>query len=163
MAELGERQQCADEKTADFIEVKARLVRRLNIPDERFTVEASIQGMHEDIRRDVVLQHPQTIKALRIAANCAESSARRTCSNATTRNDTTMDSYMAEIRALIIGMQQQNGRKLAQTTNNGTRTEATTTTGATLNQTSHNPNNAQPVNGGGRGRGGPSRRGRERG
>jgi len=48
MAEFWERQR-ADEKTADFIEQKARLARRLNIPDERFAVKASTQGMREDI------------------------------------------------------------------------------------------------------------------
>jgi len=47
-----ERRQRADEKTADFIEVKARLARRLNLPDEQFTVETVIQGMREDICRD---------------------------------------------------------------------------------------------------------------
>ena len=79
MSELWNRQQRADEKTSDFIKVKARLARFLNLLDERFTVEAAIQGMREDIRRDVVIQHPLTVNALRIAATRAEA-----CSNRTT-------------------------------------------------------------------------------
>jgi len=105
MSELWNRQQCSDEKTADFIKVKARLARRLNLPDERFAVEAAIQGMCEDIRRDVVIQHPLTIKALCIAATQAEANTRRAGNNTTTGNDTTISCCMAEIRAMITGMQ----------------------------------------------------------
>lgn len=81
MAEFWERRQRADEKTADYIEQKARLARRLNIPDKQFTVEATTQGMRDNIHRDVVLQNLQTIKALYAVANIADSSARRTGGN----------------------------------------------------------------------------------
>jgi len=47
MAEFWKRRQRADEKTADYIEDKARLARRLRVPDKRFIVEAATQGMRE--------------------------------------------------------------------------------------------------------------------
>ena len=51
--------------------------------------------MREYIRRDVVLQHQLTIKALCIATTRAGTNARRAGDNATTGNDATMNTYMA--------------------------------------------------------------------
>ena len=68
MSEFWERRQRADEKTADYIEHKARFAQRLRIPDERFIVEVATQGMRADIRCSVLFQNPTTIKALRVAS-----------------------------------------------------------------------------------------------
>ena len=68
-----------------------------------------------------------------------------------------MISYMTLIRAMFAGMQQQNGGHPVQTTDNGARTVATTTTGVTPNQTGQNRNNARQGDGGRQGRRGPPR------
>ena len=68
MSEFWERRQRAVEKTADYIEHKARFAQRLRIPHERFIVEVATQGMRTDIRCNVLFQNPTTIKALYVAA-----------------------------------------------------------------------------------------------
>ena len=63
MSEFWERRQRAVEKTADYIEHKARFAQRLRIPDERFIVEVATQGMRADIRCSVLFQNRRHLRS----------------------------------------------------------------------------------------------------
>ena len=75
-SEFWESRQGPDEKTCEYVEEKARFARRLRLPDEQFVVQGAIQGIRVDIRRDVLVQRPTTIQALRTAADIADTNAR---------------------------------------------------------------------------------------
>jgi len=95
MKEFWERCQGPDEPTGKYMEDKARLAQRMRMRNDQFTLHDTIQGMRDDIRRDVLIQRPTTLEELQKAAEVAHASTpyrgRRT----------TMSGQLAE-RAVII-------------------------------------------------------------
>ena len=76
MTEFWERCQRPDEPTSKYVEDKARLARRMRMRNDQFTLHGTIQGMCDDIRHNVLIQRPTTLKELRKVANVANASTR---------------------------------------------------------------------------------------
>jgi len=116
MTEFWGRRQGPDEKTCRYIEDKARIARQMRAQDEQFVVQGTIQGMRADVRRDVLIQRPTTIEALRTAADIADASTRAGGggqSHAQRRAAMTAHFHISGLRAMFAGMQAMmtNGRQ----------------------------------------------------
>ena len=104
MTEFWERRQTADESATSYIEEKARLARRMRIESQPFILQGIIQGLHPDVRRDVVLQRPATLEALNEAAAIADASAKSIARAKTA--DVAVSNQLAEMRAMMAVMQE---------------------------------------------------------
>jgi len=114
MTEFWERCQGPDEPTGKYVEDKAR-----------FTMHGTIQGMHDDVCRDVLLQRPTTLEELCKAADIADASTRhRGPGNGTA---TMTGGQLADLAALMAHMQRLMSSSNRQPTDPGAMADDATT------------------------------------
>ena len=76
----------------------------MRIDSQPFVLHGIIQGLRADVRRDVMLQKPTTLKALNEAAAIADASVKAAAVQS--RNDeAAISAQMAEMRAMMATMQ----------------------------------------------------------
>ena len=89
--------------------------------------------MRAVIRRDVMVQRPTIIQALRTATEIADTGARIAGGGQPKSEDAPLSSHMTELRAMFAGMEAIDSGRLSQTTDNN-NAQATTTTISAGNQ-----------------------------
>ena len=104
MTEFWHRRQAPDEPIGVYIEEMVSLARRMQLDYEPLMRQGITQGLRLEINRDVMLQKPSTLEALSEAATIGEVNARTTGAR-TKADDSTTSAQLAEMRAMVVVMQ----------------------------------------------------------